>query len=335
MALLHYDGFDNQDSDKVYSLLSGTTTGSLSYADTTAFGVGSCLTLTTASNAGVSKGFAAAAQVFVGARVRVPSVNSNQNFLVFLGDNGATTHIQVRRTANDSVSVYRSGTLLAASASGVLDGNWHYIEVTVTVADTGGIVQVRVDGTQVINFSGDTKNAGTNSTIDTVTLNAYSGAQLIVDDLVILDATGTAPYNTFLGDTRVQTLVPSGAGTTTQLTPSTGANWDCVNEVPYSATDYVSGSTVGNKDTYATTDLGAGYSILAVKTKAIAKKTDAGVRNLKTVVRSGGTDYSDITASPLSGTDQAVSNIRTADPATGAAWTTAGVNAMEIGVEVA
>lgn len=334
MANLHLDSFDNQDAAVSYGLVNNLTPAAMSYGTTTAFNSGSCLTMTLGNSGGISKPIPASAQVFVGARLQVPQINGNQNFMVFLGDNGATTHVQLRRTANDVITVLRNGTVLATSAINTLDANWHYVECSVTIADTGGTVVVRVDGVQVVSFTGDTKNAGTNSTVDQVQFNIFSGAPLSIDDLYINDATGTSS-NTFYGDIRVQPLVPIGAGTTTQLTPSTGANWDCVNEMPYSATDYVSGSTVGNKDTYATSDIAAGYSILSMKVKAIAKKTDTNTRSLKTVVRSGGTDYSDTTAQTLSTTDNNIASIRQVDPATGAAWTTAGVNAMEIGVEVA
>jgi len=335
MALIHLDGFDSQDTTIAYSLIPNLTASNITYTSSTVYGSGYAMNMTLGNTGSIAKPVPGTAQIFMGARLLCPGINASQNFFTLLGDNGSTTHLQFRRTANDCISVYRSGTLLGTSTTGVFDANWHYVEVSATISDTVGTAVVRVDGTQVLSLSNvDTKNAGTNSTIDQVQLGIASGAPLTVDDWYICDATGSAPYNTFLGDVRVQPLVGNGAGTNTQLTPSVAPNWDCTNELPYSATDYVSGSTVGQKDTYAMTDLAAGYTILGVKTKAIAKKTDAGTRNLKTVLRSGGTDYTDPSATALSGTDSPVWYIRTADPATSAAWTTTGINAMEVGVEV-
>jgi len=51
-------------------------------------------------------------------------------------------------------------------------------------------------------------------------------------DNLIVDNAG------WIGQTRIQGLAVSGAGTTTQFDPSTGSNYECVNEVPYSDTDY-------------------------------------------------------------------------------------------------
>jgi hypothetical protein len=107
-----------------------------------------------------------------------------------------------------------------------------------------------------------------------------------------------------------------------------------VDEQPYSATDYVTGST-GQRDTYAMGDLPASPgTIFAAQTVAIAKKTDAGALSLKTAVRSGGTLYTG-TATALGTADGTVRTVRTTDPATGAAWTASGVNAAEAGAEVA
>src|SRR5437764_673985 len=55
-----------------------------------------------------------------------------------------------------------------------------------------------------------------------------------LDDLYVCDATGTT-NNTFLGDVRVHTLVPSGNGTDSGLTGSDGNqvnNYQLVNTVP-------------------------------------------------------------------------------------------------------
>ena len=47
---------------------------------------------------------------------------------------------------------------------------------------------------------------------------------LDIDDLYICDGTGSAPHNTFLGDCRVDTLLPTADGTAQQWTPSTGTH---------------------------------------------------------------------------------------------------------------
>ena len=96
----------------------------------------------------------------------------------------------------------------------------------------------------------------------------------------------------------------------------------------------VSGSTTGNKDTFAFQDLPTVTgSIYGVQVTSVAQKDDAGSRQMKTVCRSGGADYLgnavSVGTSPL-----AYSTLYPTDPNTSAAWTQSGFNAAEFGVEV-
>jgi hypothetical protein len=218
------------------------------------------------------------------------------------------------------------------SASGV----WHYIEISATLNDTTGNVVVKVNGVTLINFTGDTKNAGTATTIDKVRFIRTGSQNILVDDVYILDSTGSAPYNTFLGEIRVHTISPSGAGASTQWTPSTGANYTTVDELPYSTTDYVAGTTSGHRDTYAMGNLPSNVgTIYAVQTAIIGKKTDAGAMSVKIVDRPGSTNYA-TSAFTFTTTDVTyVEPLRTVNPDTSAAWTASEVNALEAGVEVA
>jgi hypothetical protein len=157
---------------------------------------------------------------------------------------------------------------------------------------------------------------------------------LYYDDFYVCDNSGSAPNNTFLGDVRVQTLLPTGAGASTQWTPSVGNNWDNVNDAPYSAATYNSANAAGLRDTYAMSDVNSATdTIFGVQANLLALKTDSGSANVKHVVRSGGTDYS--------GADRVLSTslasyvaVREVDPATSVAWDNAGINAVEFGMEV-
>lgn len=254
------------------------------------------------------------------------------------GDAGGTLHANFIINANGSISIRRGSTVVATSvATGLLVvGAWNYFEFTSTISDTVGVAEVRLNGVVVVTFTGDTKNAGTGTNIDTVEVVGITGANNCwVDDLYILNDLGSAPYNAPLGDVRVYNSVPTGAGANTGLTPSTGANWAAVDELPPSATDFVSGSTVGTKDTYALADLPAGVgTIFGVQVVALAKKTDAGARSIKPLVRTGGTDYAGSTVA-LSVSDASIIDTRQVSPNTSAAWTVANVNALEAGVEIA
>lgn len=338
MTLLYIDGFDARDTS-----LTGRWLQDTNFNQTLTYGTGrfsgSCVGMGCSSSGALYKrSITPSAQVYVGFALQSQVTVYGTAIFGAYGDSGTVMHFNVRRTATFQLQLYNGNTLISTSAANVFDANWHYFEFMTTIADTGGRAVVKVDGATIFDYTGDTRNGGTSTNIDAICIagggNNGSGSLFNwFDDLYICDALGTA-NNTFLGDVRVQSLVPTGAGTTTQLTPSTGANWAAVDELPYSATDYVTGLAVGNKDTYATLDIAAGYAVKGVQLCAIAKKTDAGTRSLKTVARSAGTDYSG-GSTTLSTADTVAIRLLENDPATAAAWTTAGINAMEIGVEVA
>lgn len=333
MSLLYTDGFDAGDYLLRWQILAGAFIGPVDGR----FG-GKALNIFKDSTIGAHS-ITPSAKIVVGCAVYhtyIGTSSQNSEFIGLYGDSGATQHINLRVMPDGSLGLYRGGTQLAVSAGGMIQINWwHYLEISTTIADAGGVTKVRLNGVEVISYTGDTKNGGTNTTVDQVRLrglwNANTGSY--VDDLYMCNGLGTV-NNDFLGDVRVQTLVPTGPGTTTQLTPSTGANWSCVDELPYSTSDYVSGATAGLKDTYATADIAAGYTVKGIQLNAVGKKTDAGSRSLKTVVRSAGADYSGV-GQALTASDNVVSRILESDPATSAAWTATGINAMEIGAEVA
>ena len=72
---------------------------------------------------------------------------------------------------------------------------------------------------------------------------------------------------------------------------------------------------------------------MAVQLATVARKDDAGSRSLRAVLKSGATTANGATR--VLGTSYALYDDRfEVDPATGAAWTKVGVDALEAGVEV-
>lgn len=330
MALLFMDGFDTAD----YATKWIYPGGNLASSTTTRFGTGRSIAFGGASTSGtLQKSFTAVSQIFAGIAVSSTSYG-NGHFLRLFGDSGATQHLGLQFVNATTLGLFRGSTQIAtATVPNMAGGAWLYVEIMGTLSDTVGTCKVRVDGTEVINFSGDTKNAGTNSTIDAVILGSWTGHT--VDDFYICDSSGGAPYNTFLGDVRVVTLSPTAAGSSTQLTPDTGSNYARVNEIPYSASNYVSGSTPGLRDTYTIGDLPAGVATVhAVQHNIIAKRTSTGAIAVKPAIKSGASVYYGTTTS-MTTSDVTISDLRITDPNTAAAWTVSGVNALESGLEIA
>jgi hypothetical protein len=329
MALLFIDGFDANDA--AFKWVGGSAAGSTT---TTRFSNGRALTI---ANGGVSRDFTASSQIFVGVACTISNLDTAiRPYISLNGDSGATTHLSVGYSSSGLI-LYRGALATSlATYSGVFNPNtWYHIEISATIADAGGTCIVKLNGATVINFTGDTKNAGTNTTFDRVVLASNGGYTAGFDDIYVGNSTGSAPYNTLLGDARVYSLSPSGAGSSTQFTPSSGANYTTVDELPYSATDYVSGGTTGNRDTYALADLPASAgTVYAVQNNIIAKKTDAAAISLKPALKSGATVYYGA-ATSLGASDGVITDLYTTDPATSSAWTASGVNSLEAGFEVA
>lgn len=354
------DGFDAEDTMAKWVFTTTFTSGAglaPVFTSSTRFGTGFAVTNTSitppsTSVIRITKSFTASSQIFVGAAIKSP-IQASQTFStpfhVLLGDTATTAHLYLVNTTAGAIRLYRGdgttvsfvttftpgGTLLATSAAGVMDANWHYVEMSATLNATTGTVVVKVDGTQVISFTGNTKNGGTSTNIDAVIYQDMAWGATTIDDLYICNSAGSAPTNTFLGDCRVQTCMPNGAGTSTQFTPTgSGTNYLNVNDVPDSTSTFNSDSTPGHRDTYAMANLASGTgTVFAVQQVMSALKTGAGSASLKAAQLSGATVSYGATRS-LGTAAAAYADVFETNPATSATWTVADVNGLEAGAEV-
>ena len=345
MSLLFVDSFDVIDATtkwSSYSIYGALNNGQGATFPTGRYGAGRAMDFHNYASQLTLPNFlkfiTPSAQVFMGAAFQI---NAGQRLFRLLGDAGVTIHLTLYASGG-VLFLYRGdvtgGTLLAQSGpTQYIDTQWNYFEIGATIADSGGRVEVRVNGipTPVIDFTGDTKNSGTSTNIDAVQIcNPTRDVHLVVDDLYVCNSAGTR-NNSFLGEIRVTACLPSGAGSNTQFTPTGSANnWDNVNDVPPVLTTYNASSVLDQKDTYAMTDLPAGVGqIFGMQTVLLASKSDAGAASLKSVVRLGvlhhyGAPYA-LSSNPL-----AYCSIREVDPSTNVAWLVAAVNSMEFGAQV-
>src|SRR5262245_57123332 len=169
---------------------------------------------------------APAAQILVGFAVKVTGTSTVIRMPSIVADGSTLSHLTVSFDAAGHLTLLRgthTGTLIATSNQIWTDlSGWHFIEMKATVADAGCICIVKVDGVEWINFTGDTRNAGTSTSPDTVFWQGATNAAIQIDDLYVFDATGPAPYNDFFGDCQVRRLFPNGEGAQLAWTPSTG-----------------------------------------------------------------------------------------------------------------
>lgn len=295
-----------------------------------------------APNTGLNKQVAASqehATMTVGCAIKRGG-GSGQVLIVFLSDSGVTTHLTIRVTGTGEIQAFRgttAGTQLGStvSAGTIPESVWKYIEVKAVLHDTTGSVEIRVDGnsTPVLSVTNqDTKNGGTKTVFDTVQLT-FAVSSPNFDDVYVTNGAGSVNTG-FLGDVKIETLFANGAGTTTGLTPSTGSNFQTVDETAPNTTDYSGSATNDLYDTYAFGNLAtAAGTIFAVNIYAYAAKSDAGAKGGAIMIRSGGTDY-EKTDNALATGFQYYNDIVETDPATSTAWTISNVNAAEFGWKV-
>lgn len=279
----------------------------------------------------------ASGTIFMSMALNLSSLSSGGDFFEFR--EGTVIHDTLTMTSLGAICVNRStGTLLGSTANGVLSvGNWVWFQIKLVIHASAGSVEIRdASGNVLLSLSGlNTRNGGTSGVCDnilvgpdnTISYSAYC------DDLHVWDSTG-AICNTFTTETRIDVLFPSAAGDVTQFTPSTPPNWECVNENPASTVDYVSNATAGNQDLYQFTDLPhTPVNIYSVQRSALASKDDAGARSLKLLAKSGSAVNTGSAVALNFGSWARQYDVLEADPNTSVAWTPAGVNAAQFGLQ--
>ncbi len=231
---------------------------------------------------------------------------------------------------NNSGTLILVEQLVQKGSSGSLpnDGNWHYIHLHYFIDASVGFFNVYVDGVLQIAYTGhDTTGSVPEGGPEIQRLRFVSGSTttILIDDVYVNSGQ-------LLLEGVVETLFPAGAGANTTWTPSTGSNYQNVDEKPMDGdTTYNQSSGSNQVDTFdfdalATTDV-QGLAVSCVV------KSTSGSANVRPLIRSGGTDYPAGANTSISTSYVAARLNSDTNPATGLAWTTTTVNAAEFGVK--
>ncbi len=273
--------------------------------------------------------------VGVAFKTTIPTVASR---IIVLND-GGTDQVELRINSSAHLVITRNGTVLGTGTTTLIGSTWYYLEFKCTISDSisAHTCVARINGVTEIDLAAatDCKNTA-NSSADRIYIVAEDGGTVTrFDDLIIMDGTGGVDDD-FKGDTRIETLWPSGAGSTTNFTPSTGSNYQCCDETQENSdTDYVSSSTTNHVDSYAMGNLSSTpLTIFAVQVTVTHRKDDAGSHTISPLIHVSSTDYT--TGSAFSSLDSysMASSIWTTNPNTSAAWIASGVNGMEAGIKL-
>lgn len=267
-------------------------------------------------------------------------LTANANIPLLRWRNGTTTLGTITWVGDASFKLFTGdqATLVGTTPLLYSANTWYVIELHIKIATSGGILEFRVNGLPMLSFTGNTNPGGLNAINNIYAGPGSSGnsQNIYYDDIIINDTNGTA-NNSWPNGARIILIRPNGAGTTTQLTPSAGANYACTNENPPSMATYVSGNADGLIDTYALADIpDDGRVIQTIRVDNFAIKAGApAINNLKCAIRTGGANYvSPAIAVPTTSMALLCQKFET-NPATGLPWTIADINALEAGVQLA
>jgi hypothetical protein len=219
-----------------------------------------------------------------------------------------------------------NGVTVASSTQALVDSTIYHVQTHLQIADAG-VLQVKLNDTQVINYAGDTK-PGADATINTIRWGGINGSA-DWDDLTVNDTTG-AEDNSWPGIIRIARLLPSGPGTyVNNWSRNTGStNWEAVDEVPPdNDTTYIFTSSANIYESFSMSDQSlVNVNYKALITSVVAKK-DSGTVQLAVGIRDdqNSTDYFGVN-SALDVSYGCIQERRTVDPSTGVAWTSTGVN---------
>lgn len=214
---------------------------------------------------------------------------------------------------------------------------WHKIGITYLANATTGFVNVYVNGTKVLTFTGNTGTSATGIYFGgNVEATAHGWASTAyIDDFYVDTSDGDSdavpPYRKFAFQ------AVNGAGSLTNWTPNTGTNYQAVDDAGNNDGDttYVYANASGQQDSYNTANytLTGSDTIVAVIPIAVAKKTNAGVASTLKLGNYNGTAA--LSAEKSLTTSYAPYWERfTTDPST-SAWSETTVNSNEVMIESA
>ena len=245
--------------------------------------------------------------------------DGKRHFYLYLGNSG-----QIRVYVNSSSPV-----LIGATSRGLKQGEWAYIEFKTYTDASSGTFDIRINGENVLTYSGDTRDGSSPYTSRIVFQDTEDCA---IDDIYIMGNSDDS--DTYLGPVKVERLAPTADGAVSDWTPSANADhYTLVDEIPVNSSDYIEASTLGDEELfeYANTSLA---SIAAVKiTSDLA--ANGGYNEVKHRYRSGSANsYDGATFGVVDTTVAEKSEILVVDPDTNAAWTTTNLNSAQFGAEI-
>jgi hypothetical protein len=250
--------------------------------------------------------------------------------IISLLDDSSVIQVGLWLGTSYELLVYRGDdTLLGSSADYVIPNQkWFYLEGKVTISDTVGVVEIRVNEVEVINETGlDTKN-GSDYIRWFNFCGIYHDIGTYFDDIYVDDAQ-------FHGDCRVRAFLPDSiSSTNNSFTASAGNKDECVDDnPPTDDTDYIYSDTLNHKQGFGITT-GTLGTVIGIQLNNFCRIDEAGTRQITPLIRSNGSDYLGTETENIAADYNFESEIWETDPDDVAAWTQTKLEAAEFGLEI-
>ena len=273
----------------------------------------------------IARSITASTHVVIGMAIK--TLNATVNIQL---KNDSTIHAQLTLLSLTNPTL-TTGNVSRGSASKVFPyDTYMFVEFGVYVHDTLGSYEVKVNGSSVGWFpytaNTDTRNGAT-TTINNFLINAINFADSYGDDLYC--AYGDELY--YLGDSRIDRLLLTANSTPQEWTAPVGSN---AYSILNTGSSYVSSNVDEATSYFTVADLDFDPTVIhGVAVRSLVKKSDAGYRESSLLLKSNSTEV-ESTPLPLSTDLLSQEMFFQTDPSTNTAWTTSGVNGIEVGMRV-
>jgi len=254
-------------------------------------------------------------------------------------------HLEVVLREGVHMTVEAGGNEIGTKLNAVTINRWSYIECKFTLDSSVGAVEIRINGVTVLDETNIDTIAGSppgGAEIGAIVVRGAGGStsdrdhNRVYDDWYVLDTTGT-DNNDFLGPIKVETLLPSANGDSTDFTPNSSTNVSRVDEVVVDDdSSYNASSTTTDLDLFQMDNLSIiDGTVFGVQVDVNAGSTNATLMSMVPTIKSNTTEEAGDTYKIIDDTLYATHySVFDQDPNASAAWTTTTINAIQCGYEV-
>lgn len=258
-----------------------------------------------------------------------PAANNEDIFMIH--DRGGAGKIWLRLTSAGNIQAYATDgtTQMGSDGSTTLAADtWYRIEVKCSTGSPAAY-EVLIDGVSELSGTGNlsSTNAGYWE-FGSFTNRNNQAIEYYYDDIYIDDAG-------YPGAGQCEIMQPNADGAYTTWAASAGDRWDCVDEVPIDNSDYVE-STLTSNEAYtaaleSAASAGISGTIKAAEQIIDVKRAGSANGTIRMRLRSNTTDSDTGTNYGSTSTEVTLGRIFETDPATSSAWTTSGLDGVEVG----